>query len=82
MPSELPQWPALCDHVCACVLQVREHIQRTQCTEISWRDLCTICTSISHDSIREMINEYAGFDIWTIEDDANGQPRLLVDQVG
>lgn len=61
-------------------VQVREHIQRTQCTEISWRELCTICNNVAQESIREMISEYASFDIWTVEHDANGQPRLLVDQ--
>jgi hypothetical protein len=63
-------------------MQVREHIQRTQCSEVSWKDLLTICAGIPQDQINQMVTEYADFDIWSIEHDANGHVRLLVESLG
>ena len=63
-------------------LQVREHIQRTQCEEVSWKDLLTVCAGIEQAHIKQMATEYADFDIWTLEHDANGHVRLLVESMG
>ena len=64
------------------VLQVREHIQRTQCEEVSWKDLLTVCAGIEQEHVKQMATEYADFDIWSIEHDANGRPRLIVENMG
>jgi hypothetical protein len=62
--------------------QVREHIQRTLCEEVSWKDMLTICAGIDAEHIKQMAAEYADYDIWSIEHDANGHPRLLVENMG
>ena len=61
---------------------MREHITRTQCKEISWKDLQTVCAGIDKEHLRTMATEYASFDIWSIEHDANGQMRLMVEEMG
>lgn len=63
-------------------MQVREHIQRKLCEEVSWKDLLEVCAGIDHAAIKQMATEYADYDIWSIEHDANGQIRLLVQDMG
>jgi recombinational DNA repair protein RecR len=63
-------------------LQVREHILRTQCTEISWQDLCKICSGTSNDEIKHMVSEYESYNLWSVEHDDGGQIRLLVAELG
>jgi hypothetical protein len=69
------------DHA-ASVLQVREHILRTHCTEISWTDLCTVCRGTNADDVKQMVSEYESYNLWSVENDANGQIRLLVEDLG
>jgi hypothetical protein len=63
-------------------MQVREHIQRTQCSQISWTDLLTICAGISPDHVQQMVKEYEEFGIWLVEHDANGHVRIHVENMG
>ena len=65
-----------------CVLQVRDHIVRTGTHEVSWKDLQTVCAGTDKEALRAMATEYAALDIWSIEQDANGHIRLLVEEMG
>lgn len=67
---------------CAVGMQVRAHIQRAACEEVAWKDLLTICAGIDAEHVKQMAAEYAELDIWSIEHDANGHPRLVVENMG
>lgn len=63
-------------------VQVREHILRTQAQEISWQDLCTVCQGMDQDAIKQMVTEYESYNLWSVEHDANGHVRLMVEDLG
>lgn len=63
-------------------MQVREHIQRTQCEDVSWKDLLTVCAGIGAEHVQQMVGEYEDFGIWSVERDANGHVRIRVEDMG
>ena len=64
------------------LVQVREHILRTQAQEISWQELCKICQGMEQDDIKQMVSEYESYNLWIVEHDANGHVRLMVEDLG
>lgn len=73
---------AKCDPIAEAFSKVKEHIVRTECSEISWKELCTICHGTPPELVKQMVTEYQSYDVWSIEHDANGQVRLFVENMG